>query len=668
MKRTWTPVLLGAIVAFSLTTLAQQQAKPISKADLEEMTERISKDVAELRGLPFEKPIQKGILTRPELKKLILEVLYKEMPKERMLAYQKTLTRFGLLPEGTDLEKTLVNFLTENVAGLYNDETQRLYLIREVNRALQGIALSHELTHRLQDEHFGLAKLPLKDKENDDLAIAALAVVEGDATEVMYRYAQIMITKDPKGFAELANSSDAMAKEMESLKAAPLYLKRNLLFPYANGLTFVNHLKALGGNDKLNAAFRSPPMSSEQILHPEKYTAKRDDPTFLRLPDLTAALGPGWKEVLVNVMGELNVQVLCEQFGLSPTAVVTAAGWDGDCYACYEQTDTGRLFLAWISTWDSEADAREFFDVYRTALQKKYPDAVLTDSDVSGVWTYRTKKHGYVTIQRKGKDVLVLDGCPSGRLPAVRALAWRAERADTPLKDSRPRTTAPPPAPTQAATAPRRKIQVDPKEVDKVYDDVGKKFGVKGRDLKAMTRQFGAANPSTGKIVGNKYIDRTKGFEIACPKGWAFTTDLPMPMACVAMMDQRSGAFFAMIPFPFNMEPLEMWMPMLEGVFGMQFEEFTKIRSGRIAVGDRQAYELLFNGVQKRVGVRFRLIVVPTPVLTYVMMCAAPTAAYEARSADLDAIVKSFKIYATPRPAEPAPAAPKKTPEPAARP
>ncbi len=70
--------------------------------------------------------------------------------------------------------------------------------------------------------------------------------------------------------------------------------------------------------------------------------------------------GADWKELGRNVLGEMQMAVLLRRQG----GASAAAGWDGDRYAVFEGP-RNRLGLVWLTTWDSEDDAREFTTAYR---------------------------------------------------------------------------------------------------------------------------------------------------------------------------------------------------------------------------------------------------------------------------------------------------------------
>ena len=70
-----------------------------------------------------------------------------------------------------------------------------------------------------------------------------------------------------------------------------------------------------------------------------------------------------------------------------------------------------------LSTWDTENDAREFFDAYAKRTQLRYPDAAeVTSNTELPTPNHRTWKtsEGLVTIELRGSRVLVVDGRPDG--------------------------------------------------------------------------------------------------------------------------------------------------------------------------------------------------------------------------------------------------------------
>jgi hypothetical protein len=159
-------------------------------------------------------------------------------------------------------------------------------------------------------------------------------------------------------------------------------------------------------------------VSTEQILHPEKYFAERDTPTMIQFPTF-AEIFAGWQELEQNTLGEFNIQLLIDSYLPVAEARRASEGWGGDRFVLYEHPETDQLLLAWYTAWDSEHDSREFFHIYADVLEKRYANP--TESEVSPsedtparVRNQRTwnPPGERVFIENRGKDVLILDGIP----------------------------------------------------------------------------------------------------------------------------------------------------------------------------------------------------------------------------------------------------------------
>ena len=132
---------------------------------------------------------------------------------------------------------------------------------------------------------------------------------------------------------------------------APRILSKEIIFSYLEGANFVNALRAEFGWLAVNLAYLDPPESTEQILDPAKYIDRRDRPVKIEI----APPPEGMKAIVDDTLGMLGIRVLFQEAGVHPS---DAAGWDGDRYALWEKD--GHEVLAWVSAWDSEAEAKQF--------------------------------------------------------------------------------------------------------------------------------------------------------------------------------------------------------------------------------------------------------------------------------------------------------------------
>src|SRR5260221_9242544 len=80
----------------------------------------------------------------------------------------------GLLPQKYPLREKYIDLLSEQVAAFYDQHQHKLFMYEDasLDNAQNRVVLAHELTHALQDQHFGLKRLPLELKTNEDMAAA----------------------------------------------------------------------------------------------------------------------------------------------------------------------------------------------------------------------------------------------------------------------------------------------------------------------------------------------------------------------------------------------------------------------------------------------------------------------------------------------------------------
>ena len=353
---------------------------PLPEA-LESRVEALLDQAEKDRGLEAKAAVPSGTVDDPALKKKVVESFQTDLPPERLRPVEIALKAFGLVPESLDLVKFFPDLLTSQVAGFYDPELHYLALVQrdgeivppsdlpsDTAKKAEEAVLVHELTHALQDQHFHLETFATG-QPLDDADVARVALIEGDATLVMMDFFAEMSLATLPGIEEtLGSFLGDPRKLLEStpgipgaaeLASAPAWFQDTLLFSYFEGFQFSLSARRKGGQALLDRAFtKDPPRSSEQILHPEKWHTKRDDPVVLRWPDLSRTL-PGWTKVSEAQLGELTIRTLFRgALKKEERAAQAAAGWGGDRFAVYEKA--GARLLAWVTEWDTEADAREF--------------------------------------------------------------------------------------------------------------------------------------------------------------------------------------------------------------------------------------------------------------------------------------------------------------------
>ena len=341
----------------------------------QQMVRRLSPLVEDLRGLKFRDGVPVRVVNDATTRDHMKSRIARFWPEEQRRAEQIAWTQIGLLPRGTRFVGSLLSVLEEQAGGFYDPDRDTFFLLEDMPRAVAPLLMVHELTHALDDQHFGIDTLLEQAREDNDRTLALGAVVEGSGTVVMTAYLLQEIDAGGLDTSVLMEFQQTEAGRAEKLRAAPQVLQRTLLAPYFLGQTFLLRGKPgaladhISGAD-LDRAFRDPPESTEQVLHPEKYwdEGKRDRPRAVAVADLAATLGEGWSLTAHGTMGELYLAILTGGQSIDVNAAANArpgawtneaaAGWGGDRWYLYEKGD--RSVTLFATLWDTGKDAREF--------------------------------------------------------------------------------------------------------------------------------------------------------------------------------------------------------------------------------------------------------------------------------------------------------------------
>ena len=359
--------------------------------------------VSNIRGQEFSEAVTPKMYNREDLGKEMKEQFDKEYTEEELLLMDSSFQALGLMPPELQAKELMTAMLTEEVAGFYDPDNKRMVMIVDDSEGVkdpnwlgrllgarptfdkdeQKTTLAHELTHALQDQLYDLNAMQSGIEDDDDMLLAFSALVEGDATLLMMVESGDVTVED-MDIEAMRATMNLMTWMMpfaggNTYRKAPPIFQETLGFPYLQGMLFALSVAGKDGWESVHGAYQSPPLSTEQILHPKKYFpgAEFDAPQVVTIPKLDSVLGEQWKHLGGNCLGELQTTVLLKRVRGGGRA---AAGWDGDRYEVFRRKD-GKLAVAMATIWDSEKDAEEFEKAY-AAMRELNPfgsDAVFAE-------------------------------------------------------------------------------------------------------------------------------------------------------------------------------------------------------------------------------------------------------------------------------------------------
>jgi hypothetical protein len=375
--------------------------------------EELKRKVEEVGGLRFTRAVPIDFMTRDELAAYIRRLFDEEYPPEAAAREERMLRAFGFLTAEEDLRVIREGVLNENIAGFYDErpEAKKLFAVSPASAEdnldfMNQLILSHELRHALQDQHVNLRQVLGEGTDFDDRRLAALSLLEGDATLLMEKYLAAGLSTGGGQGQALAGlmgmgggDSRAMADMFAGpqLRSAPPVVREQLLVPYLDGKSLAAAIFERGGFRLLNERLADPPRSMEQVLHPEKYLDRPDEPMVLMVSEAT-----GESVESEGRLGEFLIRVLLQPIMPRQEAERAAAGWGGDQYALWADGQTYRL--VWHTTWDSVQEAAEFHRALTQFASLRYGSGALP-SGVGETVMFEGDRGERSHIRYSGRDV-----------------------------------------------------------------------------------------------------------------------------------------------------------------------------------------------------------------------------------------------------------------------
>jgi hypothetical protein len=374
--RGWFATSLIVAMICSASARAVEPIERISEQEARRLVAEVLPRVEELRGLSFKEAVPVEVVDDAAVREHVLARLRAFDQDRHLENVQRAYELLGLIPDGADIVNLLLDALEEQAGGYYDPSRGAYYLLDDMPLSSAPILTAHELTHALEDQHFDLDKRLREVLADDDRMLARSAVHEGSATILMSTYAMGAVLRGELDIDALQSLAETEAGRAAKLRSLPDVLLRQILGPYVLGALFLSGGNLMGivqgfPEDAVNRAMAEGPVSTEQLLHPDKYwdDRLRDEPSEVELAGVGRLLGRRWKLAGRGVFGELTLGALVGAEtpldpgvgGLPNAAAWTnaaAAGWDGDRWELWEAG--GRSVVLLLTDWDSSVDASEF--------------------------------------------------------------------------------------------------------------------------------------------------------------------------------------------------------------------------------------------------------------------------------------------------------------------
>ncbi len=235
----------------------------LSEEDVAAMIKKAEPLIEEAAERKFKKRMKYKVVER--------DTIYDMIRKSSSSLYKKQFKNIDKETLKRQME-TEARQISQNIMGLYSQHKKYFYVVpsnmdfsmeyyqvkKENFNDFVFMVVVHEMVHALDDQHFKLAKLQRRCKDTEELQ-ALMNLVEGNAVYITEKIAdKLNIPASVRTFSKEITSELNDAQKIASQK-------------YIKGYEFIEAIVKEKGMKGIAAAFKSPPVSTRQILYPEEY-------------------------------------------------------------------------------------------------------------------------------------------------------------------------------------------------------------------------------------------------------------------------------------------------------------------------------------------------------------------------------------------------------------
>ncbi|WEL16821.1 Uncharacterized protein SVXHr_0642 [Halorhabdus sp. SVX81] len=416
----------------------------LNDSELDAVVARGMARVEEIRRLEFEEAPPVEVISREQFSERV----------ENQTANVTTATRLHqnvkyeallMVNESTDAIGVQGQNQAGSVGGFYDPSAGEIKIVSENTSTpkMNEITLAQELFHALQDQRFNISSF---NQSTQELHNAKDGIIEGDGNYVDYLY-QERCEGEWQGDCIMPEGSQG-----GSTADIHIGLLQITLQPYSDGPSFVRDIHESDGWDAVNAVYESPPNSTEQTIHPEKYG--EDEPTPVSIEDTS---DDRWRPLAINgsinhaSFGEAGLFVALwypsyeslsnriipynshinqvgggvDEFDPYDYNHTYTAGWDGDKlmpYVTDESSATNETGYVYKMLWDSPADAGQFQEGYEQLLAFHGAESVDGHENVYHIPDDQEFNDAFY-LNRDGDTFTIVNAPSVGELSAVHAMA-----------------------------------------------------------------------------------------------------------------------------------------------------------------------------------------------------------------------------------------------------
>ena len=314
----------------------------------------------QIRELKLLKEVPCLVKDKEDVKKYLIKTIEEKIPVSKLANEEILYKALSIIPKNFKYKDGIIDLYLSQLGGYYDPIKNHYIMAGWMPKMLQMPIAVHELVHALQDQHYNLDNFLDNLNLTSDEVLARSALVEGDASYIMYEY--VYKQSGQKSLSESKDVSSIIFQVVasmaanEDLKKVPNSLQAMLIFPYTSGLRFAHHLIKQGGINEINKVYKRLPTTTKEILHPEVYlSGYRHKP--ISLNEFSTFLEFKESQVIYSdSIGEFGLaSIFSNNLETKLNSADLAKNWAGDLAIILESQNGKKVY--WLLKLESDDQA-----------------------------------------------------------------------------------------------------------------------------------------------------------------------------------------------------------------------------------------------------------------------------------------------------------------------
>ncbi len=376
----------------------QPGSNPATNEPPESLVSKIQSDVdytadrvEKIRGLEFKKPVYAGLMTKAQFSEYLTSDPEWEQYTQNTSAITNMLIQTGYILKShniTDFAKTLKDYYSGFPYAFYMPGKDSIIIIcqdgscRDIAEQskdyLFTTVLAHELTHALQDQHFGLSPDTGSYARTTDFSYAKQCLHEGDASLVEGIYTYELFYGSGDYTANMASSfcmtlADTFYNGLDNrIYNFPKFMEVPSLAPYYIGAAWISGRYVDYQWNGVNERYRSGELSMLEVLSNDELT-----PTPVLLNRFYKYMDKSgfWSE---DVLGPMDISLILNEFdspGTLKEHLRSRYGYRGDRLIYWNPSSARNGSFIWAFAFGNIFSAEKAFQILSSL--------VADDNDIS---------------------------------------------------------------------------------------------------------------------------------------------------------------------------------------------------------------------------------------------------------------------------------------------